>query len=234
MKKLLFSLLLAIGLIVTPLAMAIPGGSDPPILVTAEEPEVKISEVMEVDNPNMELSSMTAVSKESAFMKLYSGISVVDTTRVWNDIMYLKENTGIRDVYFFINSPGGSAFDGLALANWVDFAQQEWGFTFHAQASGIIASAAVPIFAVCKNRMAVPGTIFMVHEAAIWKWPGRETASDIRSQSALMEILQTKYLQILVDHSNLTLEEWKEKEGRTTWFGVEQAEEWGLITRGDN
>lgn len=200
--------------------------------VVAEEDCVCLedtSKVMTVENPDLALSHLTSLSDTAAYMKIFSGLSVADTTRLWGDIIYLKEQTEIRDIYMFINSPGGSAFDGLAMADWIGYAQSEWGFTFHAQASGIIASAAVPVFAICKNKLAMPGTIFMVHEAALWKWPGRETASDIRSQNALMKILQHRYIKILVDNSNLTFAEWEEKEGRTTWFGVDQAEEWGLL-----
>jgi ATP-dependent protease ClpP protease subunit len=69
----------------------------------------------------------------------------------------------------------------------------------------------------------------MVHEAALWKWPGRETASDIRAQQRLMDVLQIRYLTYLVDNSNLTFDEWVEKEKATTWFTADQAMQWGIV-----
>lgn len=184
---------------------------------TSESPEVKISQ----------LSSVCFKTKV-AFVKIFSGISVSDVTRLWNDLIFLEYMTEIRDVLVFINSPGGDAFSGLALADQIERGKRK-GFNITAHASGIVASAAVPVFAVCNKRFAAPGTIFMVHEAALWKWPGRETASDIRSQNELMSLLRERYIGKLVANSNLDKAQWEELEKKTTWFSAEKAKEWGLV-----
>jgi ATP-dependent Clp protease protease subunit len=142
----------------------------------------------------------------------------------------LENNTKIRTVELFINSPGGDAFSGLALADQIERAKRK-GFTINAHASGIIASAAVPVFAVASNRYAAPGTIFMVHEAALWKWPGRETASDIESQNELMHLLRDRYITKLVDNSKLSENEWKAMEKKTSWFSADKAMEYGLVDK---
>ena len=162
-------------------------------------------------------------AENKAFMSIYSGLSVTDVRRLWQDVMYLNEETDIKQVILFINSGGGGAFAGLALADLIMRAQSDYGISFEANASGIIASAAVPPFAVADHRIAARGTIFMVHEAAIWKWPGSESASDIRAQNELMILLQDRYLRYLVDHSKLTLDEWQRMEKATTWFSAEKA-----------
>ena len=153
---------------------------------------------------------------------------MADVVNIEKDLQKTEDNTSIRDARLFIDSPGGDAFSGLALSD-VIIAAQKRGWTITGDAMGIIASAAVPIFAVCKPRLAAPGTIFMVHEAALWKWPGRETSSDIRAQNELMVTLQDRYLSYLVNNSNLSLEEWQAKEKATTWFDSEKAKEWGLV-----
>ena len=71
----------------------------------------------------------------------------------------------------------------------------------------------------------------MVHEAALWKWPGRETASDISSQNDLMKLLRNKYIGILVDNSTTTFEDWATMERKTSWFGVDIARKLGLLER---
>jgi ATP-dependent protease ClpP protease subunit len=182
------------------------------------------------ESPEIKLSAMTSICFESkiAFMKLYSGLSVSDVTHMWNDFTFLEYRTDIRNVYLFINSPGGDAFSGLALSDQIERAKSK-GFHITAYASGIIASAAVPVFAVTNERYAAPGTIFMVHEAALWKWPGRETASDIRSQNELMGLLRERYIKKLTGNSDLSKVKWMELETKTTWFSVERAFEWGLV-----
>jgi len=181
--------------------------------------------VLPSENPYLQLSQVTRINRaeDTAFMAIYSGLSVTDVKRLWEDLMYLNEETSIRKVVLFINSGGGGAFAGLALADLIMRAQSDYGISFEANASGIIASAAVPPFAVADYRIAAKGTIFMVHEAALWKWPGRETSSDIRAQNELMILLQDRYLTYLVAHSKLSLEKWQQMEKATTWFSAEKA-----------
>ena len=201
-----------------------------PAKVSVSKKESHVNRSMEVPNPEGSLSQMSFISKNQAFVKIFSGLSVSDVTRLWNDLVYLENNTTIRDVNIFINSPGGDAFSGLALADQIERAKRK-GFHVTAHASGIIASAAVPVFAVCDYRLAAQGTIFMVHEAALWKWPGRETASDIRSQNELMQLLRERYIGKLATNSKLNKDKWERLENKTTWFSAEKAMNWGLVDK---
>jgi ATP-dependent Clp protease protease subunit len=189
-----------------------------------------ITKSMQVPNQEGYLSELSFVLKDKAYVKIFSELSVSDVTRLWNDIVVLELNSNIRDVDLFINSPGGDAFSGLALADQIERAQRK-GFHITAHASGIVASAAVPVFAVCKTRLAAPGTIFMIHEAELWKWPGRETASDISSQNELMSLLRDRYIDKLVTNTKVDKEKWEQLEHKTTWFSVEKAQEWGLVDK---
>ena len=189
-----------------------------------------IQKSMQIPNQEGSLSRMSFICKDEAFIKIFSALTVGDVSSLWNDICVLKHNTNIRNVNLFINSPGGDAFSGLALADQIERAKRE-GFHITAHASGIIASAAVPVFAVCNERLAAPGTIFMVHETSIWKWPGRETASDIRSQNRLMTLIRDRYIEKLAKYTKLNKEEWEKLEYKTTWFSAEKAKTWGLVDR---
>jgi ATP-dependent Clp protease protease subunit len=197
--------------------------------VTGNDGE-RIIRSMVVPNQESRLSEMSFILKDQAFVKIFSELSVADVTRLWNDIIYLETNSDIRDINLFINSPGGDAFSGLALADQIERAQRN-GFRITAHASGIIASAAVPVLAVCNVRLAAPGTIFMVHETELWKWPGRESASDINSQNDLMQLLRVQYIGKLVKYSKLDKNNWEQLENKTTWFSANKAQEWGLVDR---
>lgn len=203
---------------------------DQPVEVAEETDSDGVHKSMQVRNPEGSLSNLSFICKDEAFVKIFSALTVSDVTNLWSDVYYLERMTNIRTINLFINSPGGDAFSGLALADQIERAKRN-GFRFTAHASGIVASAAVPVFAVCNERLAAPGTIFMVHETAIWKWPGRETASDIRSQNRLMDLLRERYIEKLVQYSNLTREEWEELEHKTTWFSAEKGKSWDLVDR---
>jgi ATP-dependent protease ClpP protease subunit len=189
-----------------------------------------ISRTMVVQSYEGDLSGLSFVYGERAYTKIFGGLSTSDVTRLWNDLIVIREKTDAKELNVFINSGGGDAFSGLALADELKRAHRA-GLDVVCHASGIVASAAVPIFAVCDTRIAAPGTIFMVHETSLWKWPGRESASDIRSQGELIELLRDQYLGILADHSKLSKDQWGEMEGETTWFCPKQALEWGLVDK---
>jgi len=176
-----------------------------------------------------QISFMSYITPKSVVFNLYSGISVADFIKLSGDLIKIRDFTDYRVIDLNINSPGGSAFDGLSISDLIEKVQDSWGFTIRAHASGIIASAAVPIFAVCKERYATPGAIFMVHEAALWKWPGRETASDIRTQNLMMNMLQEQYTSYLVKNSKLSKERWDALQKETTWFTAEQAKDYGIV-----
>jgi ATP-dependent protease ClpP protease subunit len=234
-------LIIVFGLFLTGCAATGPGSvpqsSELIVKVQAAQPEQAetaaeegVTKSMVVPNEEGRLSELSFISKDKAFVKIFSELSVSDVTRLWNDIVVLELNSSIRDVNLFINSPGGDAFSGLALADQIERAQRK-GFRITAHASGIVASAAVPVFAVCKVRLAAPGTIFMVHEAELWKWPGRETASDISSQNELMSLLRDRYIGKLATNSKIARDKWEQLEHKTTWFSAEKALEWGLVDK---
>lgn len=206
------------------IVVKVEGPGNPRINVTPAEEQYS-----KQDPPYLKLSPMSAISKDkkTGYIKIFSGLSVSDVTRMWNDLQVF-DTYGIKKIKVFLNSPGGDAFAGMALSDLIEGSQKD-GVYFEVYSNGIVASAAVPVYAVCDHRIAGTGTIFMVHEAALWKWPGRETASDIRSQNELMLILRDRYLQYLVRHSGLDLDQWREKEKATTWFDAEKAKDWGLV-----
>ena len=176
-----------------------------------------------------EMSMISYVIDDTGYTKVFSGISVSDTTRIWNDLNIMRAE-GIMKVNMFLNSPGGSAFDGVAIARHIMRAR-ELGMEIDIHASGIVASAAIPILSSGSRRFALDGTIFMVHEAALWKWPGRETASDIRSQNELMLLLRNSYLSIMAENTTTSYDKWGEMEGDTVWFDAEKAKDLGLIDK---
>ena len=197
--------------------------------VVVKDETNKVLKSMEVRKAGYELSILSAVYDNKLYIKLFSGLSVADVTRAWNDLIVAENEYDITEVNLFIDSPGGDAFSGLALADQIEKYQVKNSWKFIAHGTGIIASAAVPVFAVCDETHATSSTIFMVHEAALWKWPGRESASTIRAQGRLMGLLQYLYLTKMVKNSNLDFDAWVLLEAKTSWFDVHKAKEMGIL-----
>jgi ATP-dependent Clp protease protease subunit len=186
-----------------------------------------IARSMTIRNPDGELSSMTFVSEGQGYFKLFSYIGALDSTNMWQDIVILK-SMGVDTLNIMINSGGGSAYDGLALADSVAYAKTI-GLTTNAYAVGLCASAAVPVFAAAQNRYATSSAQFMVHKAKLGKYLAYEDADELKSQQSMLSLLREKYVNIMVNGSNLSAEAWEDKIKSTTYFGAEEAIEWGLV-----
>ena len=187
----------------------------------------EIMRSMDVPNESGELSGITFVEGGVGYMKMWGTVSAADATYMWNDLCLLRLR-GIKEVELYINTGGGSAFNGLSIADQMERAVKKGGI-INAHASGIIASATVPILAVCSKRYSAPGAIFMVHKASIFKYFSSETRSDLVSQTAMFDLLEASYLSQLAKYTNLSAEEWKDLSDETTWFGVNQAIKYGLV-----
>jgi len=195
--------------------------------VKVEESGDKLVRSMEIENESGEFSGLTFVENGIGYLKLWGTVSAADATYLWNDLVLLQLR-GIKDVELYINTGGGSAFDGLSIADQVERFVKNGG-VINAHASGIIASATVPILAVCSKRFSSPGAIFMVHQASIFKFFSAETKSDLASQTAMMDILESNYMDKLAKYTKLSAKEWADLSKETTWFGVENAVLWGLV-----
>jgi hypothetical protein len=75
--------------------------ADPAKVTIQEQPKDRVNKSMEVSNPEGRLSQLSFISNDKAFVKIFSGLSVADVTRLWNDFVVLENNTTIRDVNLF-------------------------------------------------------------------------------------------------------------------------------------
>ena len=195
--------------------------------VRVEEMGNPVVRSMEIENESGEFSGLTFVENGVGYVKLWGTVSASDASYLWNDLCLLRLR-GIKDVELYINTGGGSAFDGLSVADQVERFVKNGG-TVNSHASGIIASATVPILAVCSKRLSSPGAIFMVHQASIFKYFSSETKSDLASQTAMMNLLESIYMSKLEKYTKLSAKEWTDLSEDTTWFGVEDAVKFGLV-----
>ena len=71
-----------------------------PAKVTVEEKETQdqINKSMEVPNPEGRLSQLSFVSKDKAFVKIFSGLSVADVTRLWNDLVDRRHDLTLQSI----------------------------------------------------------------------------------------------------------------------------------------
>lgn len=183
---------------------------------------------MTVDNPIGSFSGLTKVIGDTAYISFYGTITENECTYIWKDYVMFTNIYDVKKVEIHINSRGGSAFAGISIANIIETFQNE-GVVVEVFATGVVGSAAIPIFAACSYRMASKHCLFMVHKSKLFKYNTRETIEDLDSQGSMMKMIRESYLQILADYTQLSKKDWMNKINETCWFTAKQALKWGLV-----
>ena len=166
------------------------------------------------------LLSSAYIQGDRALMTVSSDILPIVVSRFWSDMQYLLASSNIRQVTIFMMSPGGDAFSGIAMSEQIEKFRR-LGMVFDVYASGVIASAALPIFSACTNRVASLKTMFMIHKA----YSDRNS----ESQEIALNMINERYAFILSNHSFLDEKEWSKMQSLSMWFGAEEAKEYGIV-----
>jgi ATP-dependent protease ClpP protease subunit len=120
-----------------------------------------------------------------------------------------------------INSPGGSVFEGIAIAN----ALRSHPANVTVQVDGIAASIA-SVIAMAGDRVEMaPNTMMMIHEAA---GVCLGDASDMEEMAELLDLISDNIADAYAAKAGGTREQWREQMRAETWFLPEDAVTAGL------
>jgi ATP-dependent Clp protease protease subunit len=155
---------------------------------------------------------------------LGSPVDDVIANLVIAQMLFLEAEDPEKDIFLYINSPGGSVTAGLAIYDTMQFIKPDVVTT----CVGLAASmGAVLLCAGAKGkRAALPNARIMIHQP----WGGAQgQASDIEIQAR--EILKTKegLNRILAKHTGQPLERIEKDTDRNFWMSPEEAKAYGLI-----
>ncbi|KAB1931764.1 ATP-dependent Clp protease proteolytic subunit [Micromonospora sp. ALFpr18c] len=139
-------------------------------------------------------------------------------------ILLLAAEDAERDIYLYINSPGGSVSAGMAVYDTMryvrnDVATLALGFAGSMGQFLLCAGAA-------GKRYALPHSRIMMHQPSGGMGG---TASDITIQAENMLHVKRTMQELIAQHSGRTLDEIQRDWDRDRWFTAEQAREYGLI-----
>ena len=129
-----------------------------------------------------------------------------------------------KDIYLYINSPGGSVSAGMAIYDTMQFVQNDVA-TF---AMGLAASMGQ--FLLCAGtsgkRYALPHARIMMHQPS---GGIGGTASDIKIQAEQMLYTKKKMAELIALHTGQPLETVTADSDRDRWFTAEDAKVYGFV-----
>ncbi|MGE6594114.1 head maturation protease, ClpP-related [Bacillus mycoides] len=139
------------------------------------------------------------------------------------DIDNALKSAGNNDLVIHLNSPGGSAFDGIAIYNRLK--SHKGKVKIHID--GWACSAASVIAMAADELIMGAGSMMMIHEASTVVW-GSKTL--MRKEAEMLEKLEDGIIDIYMTRANIEREEIRNMVNEETWFSANEAVEIGFAT----
>ncbi|MCT9087618.1 ATP-dependent Clp protease proteolytic subunit [Streptomyces sp. ASQP_92] len=129
-----------------------------------------------------------------------------------------------KDIYLYINSPGGSVTAGMAVYDTMQYIQND------VVTIGMGMAASMGQFLLtggaAGKRFALPNTDILMHQGSAGIGG---TASDIKIQAEYLIRTKKRMAEITAAHSGQTVETIIRDGDRDRWYTAEEAKEYGLI-----
>lgn len=140
-------------------------------------------------------------------------------------LLFLEAEDPTKDVYLYINSPGGSITAGMAIYDTIQFVRPAVSTICVGQAASMAAlllAAGTP-----GKRFTLPNTRVLIHQPSMGGLSGQATDIDIQAK----EILRMRDVtnQLLAKHTGQTLEKIAKDVERDFIMNAEQAKEYGIV-----
>ena len=139
-------------------------------------------------------------------------------------LLFLESEDPERDVFFYINSPGGSVTAGLAIYDTMQYVRPQISTVCVGQAASM---GAVLLAAGAKaKRFSLPHARIMIHQP-LGGFQGQATDIDIQAREILR--MREELNNILTKHTGQSLKKIEKDTDRDMFMTGRQAQEYGLI-----
>jgi ATP-dependent Clp protease protease subunit len=141
-------------------------------------------------------------------------------------LLFLESEDPDKDISFYINSPGGSVTDGLAILDTMNFVRPDISTIVVGQAASmgsLLASSGTP-----GKRLILPHARHMIHQVSSGT---RGTAIDMKIALEETLKLNTLLTEIYVKNTGKDYEQLEKDMSRDCFMSAEQAVEYGLADR---
>lgn len=157
---------------------------------------------------------------------IFLGDEVNDDTAnvIIAQLLFLEKSDPKADIHFYINSPGGSVYSGLAIYD----AMQLSSCPISTVCIGKAASMGAILLAggTKGKRYILPNSRVMIHQVSSGF---KGTISDINLQAKETNTLMSTLMNILAEHTGKSVEQVTEDCDRDFWMSAKEAIEYGLV-----
>ncbi|MCG6503186.1 ATP-dependent Clp endopeptidase proteolytic subunit ClpP [Kingella sp. SNUBH-2017] len=143
-------------------------------------------------------------------------------------LLFLESENPDKDIYFYINSPGGSVTAGMSIYDTMNFIKPDVQTLCLGQAASM---GAMLLAAGAKGkRFALPHSRVMIHQPLIGGGLGGQ-ASDIEIHARELLKMKDTLNRLLAQHTGQPLERVERDTDRDNFMSAQAAAEYGLIDK---
>ncbi len=139
-------------------------------------------------------------------------------------LLFLNSTDRKADVSIYVNSPGGSVYDGLAIYDTMQYIDPDVATICTGMAASM--GAVLLCAGAAGKRTALPHARVMIHQPL---GGAQGQASDIAIVHEQIQRIKTELYQIISHHSNQPIEKVEKDSDRDYWLIAEEAKAYGLI-----
>ncbi len=158
---------------------------------------------------------------------IFVGYPIDDTIAnlITAQLLFLEAENPERDIWLYINSPGGSITAGMAIYDTMQFVRPDITTVCIGQAASM---AAILMAAGAKGkRYGLPNSRFLLHQPSISGLAGQATDIDIHAREILR--MRATLNEIMSKHTGQPLETISHDVERDFILDAYQAKEYGLV-----
>lgn len=157
---------------------------------------------------------------------LVGPVTEVTANLIVAQLLFLESENPDKDIFFYINSPGGSVSAGLAIYDTMQFIKPDVSTLCIGQAASM---GAFLLSAGAKGkRFVLPNSRVMIHQP-LGGFQGQ--ASDIEIHAREILYLRGRLNQLMATHTGQDIERIERDTDRDNFMSAEQAVEYGLVDK---
>ena len=140
-------------------------------------------------------------------------------------LLFLAHEDPKRDIKLYINSPGGSVYDGLAIIDTMNYIQpdvQTIGIGLQASMGAMLLSSGAK-----GKRYVLPNSRIMIHQPSYGSPQSKVTDQEIELREGLY--LKKRLIEMLAKNTGQEEKKVEKDMDRDNWMSAEEAKEYGII-----
>lgn len=179
-----------------------------------------------IEERPMNIATMDVFSRLMMDRIIFLGVPISDDVAniIQAQMLFLESTDPKRDIFIYINSPGGSVYAGLGIYDTMMYINPE----VHTICTGMASSmAAIILCAGAKGkRSCLEHSRVMIHQPI---GGAQGQASDIEITAREIIKLKKELYQIISKHSEQSFEKVEQDSDRDYWMKAEEAKKYGMV-----